>query len=128
MINKAILKECGKEGFNENELYRAYKTFFGTLSSESRLRIINLLRKGKKNVAEIIADLNKDQTSVSHDLARLKKCGFIVFEHKGKFRYYEVNETTITPIMKMIEKHMSKYCIHILRSMKEERRQHGTAE
>jgi len=77
MINKAILKECHNEGFEEREVYEAYKIFFGTLCSESRLRIINLLRFGKKNVSNIIDELKIDQTAASHDLARLKRCGFV---------------------------------------------------
>ncbi len=122
MINKGILKECCKEGFNEKELYGAYKTFFGTLFSESRLKIINLLRKEKKNVSEIMSDLEMDQTSVSHDLARLKKCGFVNSEIEGKFRYYYLNSDTVKPLIEMIEKHMSHYCIHILRAMKGEKK------
>jgi len=118
MINKTILKECHKEGFTEEELYGAYKIFFGTLFSESRLKIINLLRKGGKNVSDIMNELDMEQTSVSHDLSRLKKCGFVNFRVEGKFRFYEVNRETIEPIMDMIEKHMSKNCIHILKSMK----------
>ena len=118
MINKSILMECHKEGFNDEELYEAYKIFFGTLVSESRLKIINLLRKGKKNVSEIMQELNMDQTVVSHDLARLKKCGFVIGKTKGKFRYYELNKETISPLMKIIEKHMSQFCIHILREIK----------
>lgn len=117
MINKTILKECHKEGFDNNELYGAYKIFFGTLVSESRLKIINLLRNGRKNVSEIVETLNLDQTAVSHDLARLKKCGFVEVEVESKFRYYKINEQTINPIMEMIEKHMAKHCIHILKSM-----------
>ncbi len=117
MINKTILKSCHSEGFSNEELYGAYKIFFGTLVSESRLKIINLLRDGRKNVSEIIAELNADQTSVSHDLTRLKKCGFVVSEIKGRFRYYSLNEKTIKPMMDIIEKHMSGNCIHILRGM-----------
>ena len=78
MINKSILKECHQEGFSEKELYDSYKLFFGTLTSEPRLRIINYLRKGKKNVSEIMDGIKMDQTSVSHNLARLKECGFVV--------------------------------------------------
>ena len=119
MINKNILKECHEEGFNDKELYEAYKIFFGTLVSESRLKIINLLRKGRKNVSQIISILGFDQTVVSHDLARLKQCGFVNVEIEGKYRYYRLNEKTIKPLMIMIEKHMNKYCIHILKTMKE---------
>jgi ArsR family transcriptional regulator, cadmium/lead-responsive transcriptional repressor len=117
MINKTILKECHNEGFGEEELYRAYKLFFGTLVSEPRLKIINLLRKGKKNVSEIMEKMGMDQTSVSHNLARLKKCGFVTMEIDKKFRYYKINEKTILPLMEIIEKHMSQHCIHILRTM-----------
>jgi len=119
MISKNILHHVHKGGFKEEELYDAYKIFFGTLVSKSRLRIINLLRKGKKNVSEIIDNLNMDQTAVSHDLARLRKCGFIISEIYGKYHYYSLNEKTITPLIEIIEKHMSKYCIHILRDIKE---------
>src|SRR3989344_9451894 len=118
MINKSILNHVHKEGFDEEELYEAYKIFFGTLVSEPRLKIINLLRKGKKNVSEIIEELKMDQTSVSHNLARLKRCGFVTDEINGKFRFYKLNETTIKPIIDNIDKHMSQHCIHILHSIK----------
>ena len=100
---------------SEKEFYQAYKIFFGTLVSESRLKIINLLRKGKKNVSEIIKELKIDQTIVSHDLSRLKKCGFIEVEIDGKFRYYTLNKKTIKTLMEIIDKHMSQFCVHILK-------------
>jgi DNA-binding transcriptional ArsR family regulator len=118
MINQSILKHVHNEGFSEEELYGAYKLFFGTLFSETRLKIINLLRKKRLNVSEIIQELNFDQTAVSHNLARLKQHGFVISEIDGKFRYYKLNEETISPIMSLIDKHMSQYCIHILHSMK----------
>lgn len=122
MINKSILKSCHAEGFREDELYGAYKLFFGTLFSEPRLRIINLLRRKKLNVSEIMQELGLDQTTVSHNLSRLKHHGFVKSEVDGKFRYYKINEETIKPLMEIIEKHMGQYCIHILRAMKEERK------
>lgn len=118
MITKNILKSCYKKGFREEKIYDAYKIFFGTLVSESRLRMINLLRKGRKNVTEIVRKLNEKQTSVSHNLKRLKKCGFVKIEKKGKFHYYSLNQETIKPLMEIIDKHMSRYCIHILRESK----------
>ena len=120
MINKNMLQQCHKEGFKEDEIYGAYKIFFGTLCSESRLKIINFLRNGKKNVSEIMKDLNMNQTAVSHDLARLKQCGFVKCDIEGKFRYYKLNEKTISPLMALIDSHMSQYCIHILHEGKKE--------
>lgn len=120
MISKNILNHCHHEGFNSDEVYGAYKIFFGTLVSDSRLKIINLLRKGSKNVSEIIDELKMDQTAVSHDLSRLKNCGFVQMEVKGKYRYYKLNDKTIAPLMKLIDEHMAGNCIHILRGMKGE--------
>ena len=106
-------------GMSEKEIYEAYKIFFGTLVSSSRLKIINLLRKGRKNVSEIIKAANLNQTAVSHDLARLKRCGFVLCEVGGKYRYYKLNEETIKPLMELIDKHMLKFCVNILRNKKE---------
>ncbi len=118
MINKNMLKHAHRH-IGENEIYGAYKIFFGTLVSESRLKIINLLRKRKMNVSEIMRELNMDQTLVSHDLARLKLCGFVNVEIDGKFRYYKITEETIRPLMSLIDEHMSEYCIHILHNRKD---------
>ena len=108
----------------EQELSEAYKIFFGTLVSESRLKIINLLRKGRKNVSQITASLNLDQTAVSHDLARLRRCGFVSVEIEGKFRNYSLNEKTIRPLMDIIDSHMSHHCIHILRKTEQQGNSH----
>ena len=119
MIKNYIFQHLVSHGINKKEIYGAYKIFFGTLVSESRLKIINLLRKGSKNVSEIIKETGMNQTAVSHDLARLKRCGFVVSEVEGKFRYYRLNEKTIKPLMELIDKHMAQFCIHILRNEKE---------
>lgn len=121
MISKNILKQSRRKGFKEEEVYNAYKIFFGTLVSEPRLRIINLLRKKEKSVSKIMSELDMDQTSVSHNLSRLKKCGFVNVKIKGKFRYYTLNKETIKPLMSLIDTHMSKHCIHILRSQNKRR-------
>jgi len=99
-------------------VYGAYKIFFGTLFSDSRLKIINLLRKGKKNVSEIVKELKTNQSAVSHDLARLRSCGFVFGERNKKFVYYKLNKKTIAPLMKLIDMHMGQFCIHILRNQK----------
>jgi|SRR3989344_7878739 len=114
MISKDILKYAHHHGFGEGKIYGAYKIFFGTLVSESRLRIINLLRKRGMNVSDIIEELGIGQTAVSHDLARLRNCGFVNTERKGKFVHYKLNEETIRPLMNLIDGHMDQYCMHIL--------------
>lgn len=127
MTEKNMLKNCSLHFSNignsskmsDKEIYGAYKIFFGTLVSESRLRIINFLRDGEKNVSEMMSELQMNQTAVSHDLARLKQCGFVQVKVNGKYRNYSLNYKTIKPLMKLIDEHMSEYCIHILKSKEE---------
>jgi len=91
-------------------LEKAYGIFFGTLANKNRLKIINLLRKGTKCVNEICNNLGFNQTTVSHNLKRLERCGFVFVEKKGKHRYYSLNQKTIKPLMSLIDEHMHEYC------------------
>lgn len=109
MINKNISKK---------DLYGAYKLFFNTLSSEPRLKIINLLRKKKMNVSEIQEALGYEQSVISHNLKRLRICGFVSSNVKKKYRYYNLNKKTISPILALIDKHMEKNCLMIIKGGK----------
>ncbi len=121
-MNENILKGHKHHNVNEKELYEAYKLFFNTFSSEQRLRILNLLRKGKMNVSEIIKKTGFEQSIVSHNLNRLKSCGFVKADVKGKYRYYNVNDKTIKKIMGLIDRHMQGHCLQIIKKLKGNRR------
>jgi len=103
---------------SNGDLYKAYKLFFNTFSSEHRLKILNLLREKPMNVSEIVKKLKMEQSIVSHNLRRLKSCGFITQEIKGKYRYYRLNEKTIRPMLNLIDKHMIKNCLMIIKENK----------
>ncbi len=94
--------------------YDAYGVFFETLANQNRLKIINSLRHGKKNVTQILDETNLEQTCASHCLKRLERCGFVSVERDGKYRIYSLNKTTIEPLMELIDKHTSNYCIHLI--------------
>lgn len=97
---------------------KAYKLFFGTLANKNRLKIINLLRKCPKCVNEITKELNFNQTTVSHNLKRLQRCGFVFVEKKGKQRIYKLNKKTIKPLMDLIDRHMHSFCEKLVRGIK----------
>ena len=97
----------------DKNMLKAYKLFFGTLTSNDRLMIINSLRKQSKTVGELQKELKLEQTRVSHNLKRLKKCGFVDVKIDGKYRIYKLNERTIKPLMNLIDNHMKNYCLKI---------------
>jgi len=92
-----------------------YKIFFSSLASPNRLQIINLLRKGEKNVTEISQSLKFEQTMVSHNLRRLERCGMVFVKKEGKNRYYSLNNKTIKPLLELIDKQTNQYCRHIVK-------------
>ena|SRR3989338_8929188 len=93
----------------------AYGLFFGTLANESRLKILNILRTGVKNVTEICNATRFEQSMVSHNLKLLEYHGMVFMERKGKYRYYHLNQKTIAPLIDLIDVHMKAYCCKILR-------------
>ncbi len=92
-----------------------YGLFFGTLANDSRLKILNILRKGPKNVTEICNTTHFEQSMVSHNLKLLEYHGMVFMEKKGKYRYYLLNQKTIAPLIDLIDAHMKAYCCKILR-------------
>lgn len=94
-------------------LNKPYKLFFGTLANEQRLHIINLLRKGPRNVTQICKELGYNQTTVSHNLRMLKTCSFVFSKKEGKERIYSLNARTIKPLMEIIDEHTNTFCKHL---------------
>ena len=101
---------------SKSMVYEAYKLFFGTLTSKDRLLIINALRQKSMQVNAIAKETGIEQTRLSHNLRRMRNCGFVAIRQAGKYRIYSLNKETIAPLMKIIDKHMDEYCIHIVSS------------
>src|SRR2546427_574383 len=59
--------------------FRLYKEFFRALGNATRFRIVQLLREGPCHVGEIAECLKLEQSRVSHSLACLLNCGFVVW-------------------------------------------------
>ena len=87
----------------------SYALFFKALSNDTRLRIIDLLKKGPRNVTEIGQALDIEQSMVSHNLACLTNCGFVFVEQNGKNKMCSLNEETVLPLLQLIDRHIGQY-------------------
>ena len=94
----------------KNCLCSPYARFFETLANENRLYILHALRETPKSVSEITQATGLEQTNVSHNLKRLKTCGFVTSERKGKTIIYTLRKDTIAPLLDHIEDHVNHYC------------------
>ena len=86
-----------------------YTLFFKALSNDTRLRIIDLLRRGSRNATGIGEALDIEQSMVSHNLACLINCGFVLVEQNGKNKVCSLNKQTVVPLLEIIDRHIKEY-------------------
>ncbi len=87
----------------------SYTLFFKALSNDTRLRIMDLLRKGPRNATEIGEALDIEQSLVSHNLACLINCGFVLANQNGKNKVCSLNKETVIPLLEIIDRHIKEY-------------------
>lgn len=64
--------------------------YFGTLAEPCRLKILNALRDGEKNVSELTALVGCSQANVSRHMAVLANNGLVQRTSRGKSSYYSI--------------------------------------
>ena len=68
---------------------------FHALSDQTRLGILELLRKRECNVTEIVEQFSISQPSISHHLDILKRAGLVTSEKRGREVYYRFKRDAI---------------------------------
>jgi len=90
--------------------HHSYNIFFSNLANPLKIGIVLSLREKEKNVTELVKDLVVEQSKISHALSSLKCCNIVNMKQRGKERVYSLNEDTIVPMLKLIDKHASIHC------------------
>lgn len=73
--------------------------FFQVLADPTRVRIVDLLLEGEKNVSELVEALGAPQGRVSSHLTCLRWCGFIATRREGKYVYYRITDPRVPELM-----------------------------
>ena len=88
----------------------SHRQFLKTLGNPKRMELMLLLMKRPMTVTELMKRSGMEQSTVSHHLKRLKLCQFVKNKANGKARIYSVNEETIEPLFRLMNKHVKKHC------------------
>ncbi len=80
-------------------VHRFKAEFFKVLSHPARLAILDHLRNGEKNVNELQALLEADQSTISQQLARLRNGNLVDTRKDGTSVYYSVRDPMIFQLM-----------------------------
>ena len=73
--------------------------FYRGLGDPTRLRILELLLEGAKNVGELVNLLGTAQGRVSSHLACLRQCGFVTVRTEGRLAYYAVTDRRVAKLL-----------------------------
>lgn len=92
------------------DLDKPHKFFFETLGNQARWDIVHLLLKKSHRATDIAEELGYEQSLISHHLKRLETCGFVKVEKNGLERIYSINKETISPLLKLVDGHVNKFC------------------
>ncbi|GAA4435943.1 metalloregulator ArsR/SmtB family transcription factor [Bremerella cremea] len=74
-----------------------------TLAHPVRLRIVQLLLRGRYTVGEMAQHCDVPDNVASEHLRLLQRCGFLKSEREGRFVYYQVAEPHLQQLMACIE-------------------------
>ncbi len=102
MMQLSITTSCpAMEGLSETALIHVAE-YFSALSEPSRLKILNHLRDGEKNVGELATACGCSQANVSRHLSMLAKHGMVMREGRGTAVYYCIADPAIYALCDLV--------------------------
>lgn len=76
--------------------------YFQALSEPTRLKILNLLREGERNVGELAQLCGFTAANISRHLTLLTKHGLVARESRGTSVYYRIADDTIYALCDLV--------------------------
>ncbi|WP_137939563.1 metalloregulator ArsR/SmtB family transcription factor [Chitinivorax sp. B] len=87
--------------------------YFQALAEPTRLRILNLLREGERNVGELAQICDCTMANISRHLSLLAKHGLVARQGRGTNVYYRIADPTIYALCDLV-------CGNIARRLEEQ--------
>ena len=75
---------------------------FRVLSEPFRLRILQILQKGERNVSELTSRLQATQPNVSKHLRALQLAGFVGRRQEGNNAYWFIEDPSVFPLCDLV--------------------------
>jgi DNA-binding transcriptional ArsR family regulator len=89
------------EGLDERALEEV-ADFFGAFAVPMRLRILNALRHGERNVSDLTAEFGCSQANISKHLSLLAQKGLIAKEAHGTSAFYRILDPRIYQLCDLV--------------------------
>lgn len=89
-------------------LYQAKAELFRTLGHPLRIRVLELLQDGPKPVSELLVELDVESSSLSQQLAVLRRAGIVVSTRRGTSVVYELAASDVAELMRAARRFLSE--------------------
>lgn len=80
-------------------LYQAKAEFFKTLGHPARIRILELLSQREHAVGEMLPEVGVEATSLSQQLAVLRRAGLVTFRKERSMVYYALTSPQVAELL-----------------------------
>ncbi|MBU7597873.1 metalloregulator ArsR/SmtB family transcription factor [Streptomyces sp. P38-E01] len=80
-------------------LYQAKAEFFRMLGHPVRIRVLELLQDGPKAVRELLTEIDTEPSSLSQQLAVLRRSGIVLSEREGGTVVYQLAGGDVAELM-----------------------------
>jgi len=77
--------------------------FLKCIIDENRRAIVRQLEAGEMAVGEIADRLGMEQSLCSHHLAKLRNCGLVAAEQRGRSVFYRLSDPRIVQLMGQLQ-------------------------
>ena len=76
---------------------------FRGFSDQSRMVILETLRRQPRSVGEIVDHTGLSQSNVSNHLSCLLDCGLVSREQRGRFAFYGLSDARVEDVLRMAD-------------------------
>ena len=80
-------------------LYQAKAEFFKTLGHPARIRVLELLSQREHTVGELLPEVGVEASSLSQQLAVLRRAGLVAFRKEGSTVYYSLTSPQVAELL-----------------------------
>jgi ArsR family transcriptional regulator len=88
-------------------LYQAKAELFRTLGHPTRIRVLELLQDGPRTVRELLAELEVEPSSLSQQLAVLRRAGIVTSTREGPTVSYRLAASDVAELMRAARRFLS---------------------
>ncbi len=76
---------------------------FKALCDPTRLKIVDFVSEGEKCVCEIVREIDRSQSTISQQLAKLEDLGIFESRREGKSVYYRLSNSKVKRILEVFK-------------------------